>query len=195
MAHRTEIWDNKAEAGATQVNNVTLSTSYTTDDIDHACLRALRCPDSLAVKSRLKENKDKLVHKSFNWILRDPQYLCWQDGPDVGLLWIKGGAEKGKTMMSIGLVEELEERSRQAMERLVVIYFFCQNDDSTLNTFEAIIKGIILQLVKQQPKLKQAFRDRGDMVTERFEKMSHRGEVSGPFSRKCYMLVTVRASM
>lgn len=66
------------------------------------------------IKNRLKESKDKLVHKSFDWILRDPQYVSWQDGTDVGLLWIKGGAGKGKTMMSIGLVEELEGLSRQA---------------------------------------------------------------------------------
>jgi hypothetical protein len=56
----------------------------------------LRCPDPFAVKNRLKENKDKLLHQSFDWIFQDPQYVRWQDGSDIGLLWIKGGAGKGR---------------------------------------------------------------------------------------------------
>ncbi|KAK7903031.1 hypothetical protein LTR80_012327, partial [Exophiala xenobiotica] len=75
MKHRIEITDNKAEADVKQVLNVTLSTT---------------------VKTRLKEDKDKLINKSLDWILRDPQYLRWQDGPDVGLLWINGGAGNGR---------------------------------------------------------------------------------------------------
>jgi Cdc6-like AAA superfamily ATPase len=110
----------------------------------------LGCPDSLEVKTRLLENKDKLLHKSFNWILRDPQYLRWQDGDDIGLLWIKGGAGKGKTMMSKGLIEKFLQQSQQFRETTAVTYFFCQNADYELNTMEAIIKGLILQLVKQQ---------------------------------------------
>ncbi|KAK5202848.1 hypothetical protein LTR96_011230 [Exophiala xenobiotica] len=168
MAPRIEVSCNKAEAGSTQVNNVTLNTSYTTEDIDRACLRALRCPDSLRVKTQLKETKDKVVYKSFEWILQVPQYIRWQDGPDVGLLWIKGGAGKGKTMMSIGLVEELEEESRRANKTSAVIFFFCQNADYELNTLEAIIRGLILQLVRKQPKLKQSLRDRWDVTTVGF---------------------------
>lgn len=37
----------------------------TTEDIDRLFLRHLRCPDSLIVKNRLKETKDKLLRQSF----------------------------------------------------------------------------------------------------------------------------------
>ena len=106
-----------------------------------------------------------MLHKSFDWILRDPKYIGWQDGTDVCLLWIKGGAGKGKTMMSIGLIEELLQRPKDAT---VVTYFFCQNADYELNTIEAIIKGLIRQLVRQQEQLKQCLRDRWDTVHEQF---------------------------
>jgi hypothetical protein len=125
----------------------------------------LRCPDTLAVKNRLKENKDKLLHKSIDWILKDPQYLSWRDGDDVCLLWIKGGAGKGKTMMSIGLIDRL---SRGDDVSTVVTYFFCQNADHELNTFAAIIKGLILGLVNQQKELKESLRCRWDTMNERF---------------------------
>jgi hypothetical protein len=117
------------------------------------------------VKHRLKENKDKLLYKSIEWIVEDPQYVSWQDGHDICLLWIKGGAGKGKTMMSIGLIERI---SLPQDASAVVTYFFCQNADYELNTIEAIIKGLILHLVNQQKELKESLRRRWDPVNNRF---------------------------
>jgi hypothetical protein len=117
------------------------------------------------VKNQLKESKDKLVHRSIHWILQDAQYKDWENGDEVGLLWIKGGAGKGKTMLSIGIIEEL---ARMQDESTLVIYFFCQNADYELNTLEAILKGLILQLVNQQPELKESLRRRWDTVLESF---------------------------
>jgi hypothetical protein len=147
------------------VNNHVSSKNVTVDEIDRSCLRSLRCPDTLVVKNRLKENKDKLLYKSIDWILQDPQYISWKDGDDVCLLWIKGGAGKGKTMMSIGLIERL---SLLHDASTMVTYFFCQNADYELNTLEAIIKGLILRLVNRQIELKGSLRRRWDTVNERF---------------------------
>lgn len=88
------------------------------------------------------------------------------DGQNVGLLWIKCGAGKGKTTMSIGLIQELAQKSKPVN---LVTYFFCQNADQTLNTVEAIIKGLILQLVKQQRSLQTCLREKWDPVQEHFE--------------------------
>ncbi|CAG8890696.1 unnamed protein product [Penicillium egyptiacum] len=139
--------------------------SKTAEDIDRLWLHDLRCPDSLVVKNRLKETKDKLLLQSFEWVLKDPQYQSWRTGKDVCLLWIKGGAGKGKTMMSIGLIEEL---SRVQHESTVVTYFFCQNADNELNTRESIIKGWILSLVRQQADLKEILRRRWNTKKNRF---------------------------
>ncbi|TGO35832.1 hypothetical protein BHYA_0144g00010 [Botrytis hyacinthi] len=144
-----------------------ITKNVTVDDINRSCLQYLRCPDTLAVKSRLKENKDKLLYKSIDWILQDPQYISWKCGGDVSLLWIKGGAGKGKTMLSIGLIERL---SFPQDESTVVTYFFCQNADHELNTLQAIIKGLILQLVNQQKELMEYLRDHWDTKNERFNK-------------------------
>ncbi|KAJ5698118.1 G-protein beta WD- 40 repeats containing protein [Penicillium macrosclerotiorum] len=139
--------------------------SYTSDDIDRICLQHLHCPDSLAVKNRLKEAKDKLLRQSFEWVLQDPQYRSWRDGNDVCLLWIKGGAGKGKTMMSIGLIEEL---SRERDPSTLITYFFCQNADNDLNNLESLIKGLILRLVNQRVELKESLRRRWDPKNDRF---------------------------
>ncbi|KAJ5740649.1 G-protein beta WD- 40 repeats containing protein [Penicillium malachiteum] len=138
---------------------------HTADDIDRICLQTLRCPESLAVKTRLKGAKDKLLRQSFEWILQDPQYRSWRDGSSVCLLWIKGGAGKGKTMMSIGLIEEL---SRERDPSTVVTYFFCQNADNELNTLESLIKGLIFMLIQQRVELKETLRRRWDNKNDRF---------------------------
>ena len=69
-------------------------------------------------------------------------------------------------MMSIGLIERL---SLLQDESTVVTYFFCQNADYELNTIEAILKGLILQLVNQQKELKISLRSRWDTTNERFK--------------------------
>jgi Cdc6-like AAA superfamily ATPase len=105
---------------------------------------------------------ENCMSRGAEWILRDLQYLSWLNSDDVGLLWIKGGAGKGKTMMSIGLIERLLQQSQRSKEKMVVTYFFCQNADYELNTMEAIIKGLILQLVKSQDSVKTSLRDQWD---------------------------------
>ena len=142
-------------------------SNITVDDINWSCLHDLRCPDILAVNNRLKENKDKLLCQFIDWILQDPQYISCKCRGDVSLLWIKGGAGKGKTMMSIGLIERL---TFPQDESTVVTYFFCQNADYELNTLQAIIKGLILQLVDQQKELIEYLRDHWDTRKERFNK-------------------------
>ncbi|KAK7177665.1 Vegetative incompatibility protein HET-E-1-like protein 15 [Paraphaeosphaeria sporulosa] len=141
-----------------------MNTAYTVDDIDRACIHALRCPNPLDVKNQLKA-KDRLLHESISWILQDPKYARWQDKDDASLLWIKGGAGKGKTMMTIGLLERLSLPQEQ---HPLVIYFFCQNANYELNTIEAILKGLILCLVNQQKELNEFLRRRWDTVNGRF---------------------------
>lgn len=118
------------------------------------------------MKNRLKENKDRLLYESIEWIFHDPQYIKWQDGDDLGLLWIKGGAGKGKTMMSIGLIEQIPHRQSRST---IMTYFFCQNADYELNTIESIVKGLILQLVNQQEQLTASLRRRWDTALKRFD--------------------------
>ncbi len=125
----------------------------------------MQCSNTLTVKNRLKENKNKLLHKSIDWILQDSQYLSWRDANNVCLLWIKSDASKEKTMMLIDLIERL---SLSQDKFIVMTYFFCQNANYELNILEAIIKSLILQLVNQQQKLKESLQRRWDTKNARF---------------------------
>ncbi|KAJ5737296.1 uncharacterized protein N7483_002421 [Penicillium malachiteum] len=145
--------------------NAFYTQGHATEDIDRMCLQNLRCPDSLAVKTRLKLAKDRLLCQSFEWVLQDPQYRTWRHGNNFCLLWIKGGAGKGKTMMLIGLTEVLSKRYDTST---VVTYFFFRNADSELNTLESVIKALILRLISQRVELKDSLRCRWDPQNDRF---------------------------
>ncbi|QGA15964.1 hypothetical protein EYB26_003631 [Talaromyces marneffei] len=158
-SHKQKEWQGYAALTAAAYANVLLSsvparlpTSSDAHGIapqnDQSCLQALQAVNPFVVKNRLKENKDKLLVDAIEWIFHDPHYCRWQDEDNVRLLWIRGGAGKGKTMMSIGLVEKLSQDDSS-----VVTYFFCQNANYELNTIEAIIKGLIWQLIQQRPEL------------------------------------------
>jgi hypothetical protein len=126
-------------------------------------MQALQCPDPFFVKNQLKESKDKLIFKAIEWIFQSRQYCLWQDDHDVRLLWIKGGAGKGKTMMTIGLIEQLSQEDSS-----IITYFFCQNADYQLNSIEGIIRGLIRQLIRQRKELLQFLESRWDATTAQF---------------------------
>ncbi|KAK6521223.1 hypothetical protein TWF506_001448 [Arthrobotrys conoides] len=145
-------------------NNTTyfsLNEIVTPDETDQACLESLQCPDMLAIKTRLQETKDGLVFESIKWIFENKQYIDWRFGEDISLLLIRGGAGKGKTMLSIRLIDELSSDA-------VVAFFFCQNADYKLNTIEAVIKGWIRCLANQREEALRALRNYWNAETKSF---------------------------
>lgn len=143
---------------------------FTDDEIDQNCLRFLQCPDSQVVKNRLVEAKDKLHWESIEWVFKTPHYLSWMNETHLVILWIKGGAGKGKTMMSIGIIERLllSIASRSNGKAPLIAYFFCQNADYRLNKLDSIIKGLIFQMIKQRPALIKCLRSHWDSKNNRF---------------------------
>jgi DNA replication protein DnaC len=71
------------------------------------------------------------------------------------LLWVKGDSGKGKTMLLIGIINELhkEAQSMTASKKGIVSYFLCQATDPRLNNATAILRGLIYLLIIQQPSL------------------------------------------
>jgi hypothetical protein len=111
------------------------------------------------------ENKDRLLFAAIEWVFRNEQFLSWQHDADMGLLWIKGGPGKGKTMMTIGISERILSASDNPV---LVTYFFCQNVDSQLNTVAAILKGLIIRLSSQHGDLRVLLQSRWDSKAEQF---------------------------
>ncbi|KAK6360741.1 hypothetical protein TWF730_006866 [Orbilia blumenaviensis] len=154
--------------GGYHTSNVFLDKAARTDSLDKACLRFLQCPDTWAIKNSLLKAKDGLVLKAIQWFFEVRKYIIWRESNEISLFHIKGGAGKGKTMLAIGIIEQLESLSSNASANVAITYFFCQNGNYELNTPQGIIKGLILRLVNQREEAAQVLRERWDPKTECF---------------------------
>jgi hypothetical protein len=103
--------------------------------------------------TRIKLSKDNLLKDLYMWILEDSAFIDWRDDNNTQLLWINGDPGKGKTMLMIGIIEELLGQLKDKPASGVLSYFFCQGTDSRLNNAVSILKGLIYQLADQQTAL------------------------------------------
>ena len=120
-------------------------------EIASACRNALFLTDPIVDRESLKTAKGTRVEGTCEWITHDKNYRAWLDG-GPRLLWISGGPGKGKTMMSIFLTEELEEKT-SSMEDGQFICFFCSHQNEKRNTGVAVLRGLVHQIVSKRPKL------------------------------------------
>src|ERR1700735_4761029 len=78
-------------------------------DKDNNCLADFLLTDPRDEKIRIERTKGGLLIDSFRWILDNSEFQSWREGTDSQLLWIKGDAGKGKTMLMIGIIDELKQ--------------------------------------------------------------------------------------
>jgi len=161
----------KAQVGDVHVYN---------DPNANRCLADLRSTDPRDDKARIEQTKGGLLRDAYKWILGHGDFRRWREDKHSRLLWIKGDAGKGKTMLLCGIVNELQQ-SLQGLRanagvgnRLGVIvkklsrrlkklspspaalsFFFCQGTDSRINHATAVLRGVIFLLLLQQPSLIQ----------------------------------------
>ena len=128
------------------------------DDVEAACRRDLCVVDPQHDMERIQHNKDDLFEDAYKWILQTDEYTTFTNWYANGhecsqhrLLWVKGPAGTGKTMLMIGIIRELSRQS--AVLAPALSFFFCQGTNTSLNTATAVIRSLIWLLLIQQPKL------------------------------------------
>ena len=119
---------------------------------EQQCLRDLRVTNPRDDMTRIEGIKGGLLEDSYVWILRHKDFIHWRDEYETRLLWIKGDPGKGKTMLLIGIVKELQ-KAISTPDSGLLSYFFCQGTDSRLNNATAVLRGLIYQLLDQQLSL------------------------------------------
>ncbi|KAK4095858.1 WD40 repeat-like protein [Parathielavia hyrcaniae] len=137
---------------------ISLQKDARRDDIEAACRRDLRVVDPQHDMQRIEDSKDVLLDNAYNWILRTPEYAGFTNWDDSGsdrpprrLLWIKGHAGTGKTMLTIGLIRQLSHQPVALSPALS--FFFCQGTNAALSNATAVLRSLIWLLLLQQPCL------------------------------------------
>ncbi|KAL4923044.1 uncharacterized protein BDV17DRAFT_25494 [Aspergillus undulatus] len=138
-------------------------------DEDKACLRNLLVTDPEAERRRMEATKGGLLNDSFRWVLENAEFRKWHSSSQSQLLWIKGDPGKGKTMLMIGIVNELllQDQSQPSQS---IAYFLCQATDPKLNNATSVLRSLIYMIIQQQPHLISHLRKRYDTDPKLFEK-------------------------
>jgi hypothetical protein len=123
------------------------------------CLQDMHLSDPYDDKKRIEDTKGGLLQGSYHWVLENNSFQQWRDNLQSRLLWIKGNAGKGKTMLICGIVDELRKSTTAPLS-----FFFCQGSDSRINSATSVLRGVIHQLVSQQPLLMSHLRKKYDQM-------------------------------
>jgi Cdc6-like AAA superfamily ATPase len=107
-------------------------------------------------RARIEGGKDKLLKDCYAWILDDNSFQRWRTQDESRLLWIKGEPGKGKTMMTMGVIDQLSRKDEvkqstwNVMTGLlfgskpcIVAYFFCQSTRPELNNAVSVLRGLV----------------------------------------------------
>ena len=138
------------------------TTTVDKEKYDH-CLKDLFVTNPTDDKTRIEEVKGGLLEGTHEWIFTDQAFCRWSTS-DASLLCIEGGPGKGKTMLSISIIDQLETRVRQLQkgkhddfwsnpQDSILLYFFCQATDLHLNNVTSVFRSLMHQLVWKRPPL------------------------------------------
>ena len=124
------------------------------DEDNLECLHALFVTNPLDDMSRIQNTKDTLLEGSCSWIFGDLTYTRWLNDRQSRPLWIHGDPGKGKTMLTIAVIAELSTRLEHSdSSNSILAYFFCDDKDDRTNNAVAILRGLLYQILCQQPNL------------------------------------------
>ncbi|RYP04099.1 hypothetical protein DL765_010311 [Monosporascus sp. GIB2] len=142
-----------------------LDSSVSYDAERNALLKELKWTDPTIDKQRIERTKGGLYEAASSWILAHPSYHQWRHD-ETKLLWIKGAAGKGKTMLLVAIIRELRPCTKlnKPGADSFLSFFFCQNTDDRLSNAVAILKGLIYLLLVQDGSLVSYLKDHCDRM-------------------------------
>jgi hypothetical protein len=128
------------------------------EDKDEKCLQDLYVVDPHDDMEKIVTKKDPLLDDAYKWILNTKEYTAftnWSNEtsavPPCRLMWVKGYAGTGKTMLLVGIIRELSSQPTKLAPN--VSHFFCQGTDKSLNSATATLRSLLWLLLVQQPNL------------------------------------------
>ncbi|OBT52075.1 hypothetical protein VE04_08013 [Pseudogymnoascus sp. 24MN13] len=124
------------------------STANSTEKL--RCLQALVVVESDVILENLRRTKGGRVEGTCEWVLINSQFTEWLNADKSQLLRLTGGPGIGKTMIATFLVDELKERA-QYSESDLFAFFLCDNKDERQRTATAVLRSLLVQLLRQRP--------------------------------------------
>lgn len=154
-------WPNGNDASRREID-LRIDTQHCLDAIgegsfpvpdDDECLRALGhdLTDGEELFSTQTDERD-IVPACCEWVFGSEEYKRWDSGGEAekNILWITGGAGKGKTTLMRAIVRQLQRNHTKP----VSAYYVCSASASEASSHGAeALRGLVKTLVKSKPQL------------------------------------------
>ncbi|KAF2848626.1 hypothetical protein T440DRAFT_500299 [Plenodomus tracheiphilus IPT5] len=134
------------------------SSNQSLSEADKSCMVLLNSIHLAEYKAQLP----KPVQGTCSWILTHPAYMSWIAAEGSGILWVTGEPGCGKTMLSAYLVDHLRS-GRVESVRPQVFFFFCDDRVKSQRDGNAILRGILYQIIQQHRKFMKHVKSRFEM--------------------------------
>ena len=136
------------------------------------CLRALFLTNPQDDLAAIRSAKGDRVDDTCDWVLTQHQYTSWLVEESPQLLWLSGAPGIGKTMIASFLVEELTPIAERTPQ-MTLAYYFCDDKRQERRTATAILRGLLLQVLRQRPILFKYIQESFEMSRDSLFKNFH----------------------
>ncbi|GAB1312030.1 hypothetical protein MFIFM68171_02240 [Madurella fahalii] len=124
---------------------------------DDRCLVALHGPadaDPRSAKISIEKTEGVSMESVYRWVLDTATFQEWYRGDAGGILWLRGDAGKGKTMLLCGIIDFMASQTKleTADAAALLAYYFCRVPSGGVSA-TSVLRGLIYQLVRQEPRL------------------------------------------
>ncbi|KAF5229345.1 hypothetical protein FAUST_10467 [Fusarium austroamericanum] len=159
------------------VSLVDLTPEPVQNDESHLeMMRNLFVIDPTATRNEIERNRGLLLPGTGSWIFSEnngnlDSHPCatvnsvfnrWWNNEKPYVLWLRGDPGKGKTMLAISLIDNIQQRldAQEPSKRVrsSLAYFFCAYDDEDKREVSCIIRSFLWQLLTKHPSLVAPFR-------------------------------------
>ncbi|KAF3101009.1 hypothetical protein TWF102_004610 [Orbilia oligospora] len=91
---------------------------------------------------------DKRSENTGSWFLESEEFVRWQDSP-CSLLWVSGGAGRGKTVLCSTAIDHLIADSEHQRSSAVAYVYFDQTNQSVSQDHNRLLRSLVQQLAAQ----------------------------------------------
>jgi ankyrin repeat protein len=142
-------------------------------------IQKLVLTDPVLDKTEIQRKKGGVVDGTCRWILKTKEYAMWLNGIaepytelQSRLLWLNGDPGRGKTYLACFVIDEISTFIKSS-DGSLLIYFFCDANNEKRNTATSVLRGLILQLLRQCPRLfsylSVQYEEQGEKLTSSFD--------------------------
>lgn len=152
ISNSGNLFQGRFEGGIT-INNI--GDKLGAGNNEEECQKALFLTNPVDDRSGVETSKEPLVPKACQWIHDQVAFKSWfDDGMEAQLLWLSGGSGRGKTMLSLFILKEIEKSTGYPHQgQPVVLFYFVDTRNTKRNTAVSILRGLIWLLIKARPRL------------------------------------------